>query len=103
MLKHLRLESKSPNKSLIEFIVPQSFRMVCKASRNMANFDAPANRYKTPSVAQKVGPMLEKVCDIILTESIERQEIILRQKLMLLKSSMILTGLKRFRPMQVKL
>ena len=74
LLQHLRLESKSPNKSLIEFIDPQCFRMVCKASRNMANFDASANRYKTPSVAQKIGPMLEKVCCIILTESIERQD-----------------------------
>lgn len=40
----------------------------------MAYFDASANRYKTPSVAQKIGPMLEKVCCIILTESIETQD-----------------------------
>lgn len=80
LLIQLRLEDKSPNKSLKEFIDPLYFRLVCNATRNIAKFNAVTNRYNKPSLARKIGPQLEKVCDILVTEAIERQDAVLQRK-----------------------
>lgn len=79
LLQQLRIEVNSPDKALIDFINPQSFRIVCSSCRAISRFDGATNRYKTQSLAQRLGPMLDKICDILLTDSIEHQDTVLQQ------------------------
>ena len=80
LLRQLRVDTNSPNKTLVDFIDPKCFRTVCNAVRNMSQFIESTNRYKTPSLAQKIGPMIEKICDMLTTEGIEKQDPIMQQK-----------------------
>ena len=80
LLRQLRNDTNSPNKTLVDFIDPQCFRLVCNAVRNMSEFIPSTNRYRTPSLAQKIGPMIEKICDMLTTEGIEKQDSLMQQK-----------------------
>jgi hypothetical protein len=76
LLVHLRQSHKSsPQESypdLSLFLVPQNYRRIVSAVREVAGFNQETNRYKAPSLALKLGQNLCKCAWIIKSEALEK-------------------------------
>ncbi|XP_072046466.1 uncharacterized protein [Amphiura filiformis] len=55
--------------SLDDCIDPRHFKLVAEAARNVAGYDDITKKYKTPSLALKVGYSLRKCAEIVLGEA----------------------------------
>ncbi|RXG58925.1 hypothetical protein Avbf_07084 [Armadillidium vulgare] len=50
--------------SLSKCLTPQYYQVVCEATREVSGFDEATGKYKTPSLALKIGHALNKCCSI---------------------------------------
>lgn len=61
-------------------INPAHFKCVAEAARKVAGFNESGNRYKTPSLALKLGYALRKCAEIVLSEAYETNDQFLKGK-----------------------
>lgn len=71
LVEELRIKDDAPDKYLKDYIDPAKYRIVVSACKSLSSFDHLSNKYRTPSLALKLGHSLRKCSKLLLGLSIE--------------------------------
>lgn len=71
LVQELRKQSGDENKHLEDFVYPSSFHLIANCCKYVAGYDEGTNSYATPSLALKIGHILQKCLKIVVGKGIE--------------------------------